>query len=321
MQTQHFDNVFADLSLSMLEAFGDHMPGGFFVYKAYGDEELLYANDIVFDIFGCHNEEEFKQLTGNTFHGMVYDDDIKCVENSIVQQIEEDPKHLDYVEYRIRRKSGEIRWVDDYGRRVHTSNYGEVFFVLIRDITSQHIARETIADTDHLTHIYNRRHFDRELLKYTQHLTHFGGSLCMIMMDIDKFKNYNDEYGHIAGDACLTQVARAMQGRLRRKGDMLFRYGGEEFAAILPGVAVEGAVTVAENIRQAVRRCNIPHKCAPYGIVTISAGVAMLTSDDARCWNNPGVELIRRADAALYAAKEAGRDRVMVESRQQHIAA
>ncbi|MCR5813714.1 MAG: PAS domain-containing protein [Desulfovibrio sp.] len=139
------------LSISQLVDFGRSMPGGFFVYRAHGDEELIYANDIVFDIFGCNNLSEFKSLTGYTFSGMVYELDLERIENSINHQIQQDTKKLDYVEYRIRRKNGDIRWVDDYGRLVSTIEYGDVFYVLIRDITEQHNTRLKISDMDHLT--------------------------------------------------------------------------------------------------------------------------------------------------------------------------
>ncbi|MBQ7630659.1 MAG: response regulator [Selenomonadaceae bacterium] len=118
------------------------MPGGFFVYRAYGDEEFLYANDFLLEIFGCKNLDEFKKLTGYTFKGMVHPDDLDRVEDSIAHQIENDDRNIDYVEYRIIRKDGSIRWLDDYGRLVTTKKYGDVFYVFVRDITTQHEFRE-----------------------------------------------------------------------------------------------------------------------------------------------------------------------------------
>ena len=114
------------------------MPGGFFIYRAYGDEEILYANDFLIEIFGCKNLDEFKQLTGYTFKGMVHPDDLDRVEKSIARQIAIDERNIDYVEYRIKRKDGTIHWLDDYGRLVHTKKFGDVFYVFVRDITTEH---------------------------------------------------------------------------------------------------------------------------------------------------------------------------------------
>lgn len=118
------------------------MPGGFFIYRADDKEELLYANDVMLDIFGCETLEEFKELTGNSFKGIVHPDDLDEVEESIARQIAHSDRNVDYVEYRIRRKDGSIRWVDDYGRFVRTKNDGDVFYVFIRDITDLRSSRE-----------------------------------------------------------------------------------------------------------------------------------------------------------------------------------
>ena len=118
------------------------MPGGFFIYRADDREELLYANDVMLDIFGCETLDEFKELTGYTFQGIVHPDDLDEVEKSIAHQIEHNDRNVDYVEYRIRRKDGTIRWVDDYGRFVRTKNDGDVFYVFIRDITDLRSSRE-----------------------------------------------------------------------------------------------------------------------------------------------------------------------------------
>ena len=142
------DTIFADeetddfaTSLTV-EKLTKRMPGGFFIYRAYGDEEILYANDFLIEIFGCKNLNEFKELTGYTFKGMVHPDDWEKVESSIAHQIAVDERNIDYVEYRITRKDGKIIWLDDYGRLVHTKSYGDVFYVFVRDITVQHEARE-----------------------------------------------------------------------------------------------------------------------------------------------------------------------------------
>lgn len=131
-----------ETTVSTLRSIAQKMPGGFFIYRADGDETILYLNDVMLDIFGCATEEEFRKLTGGTFKGLVHPDDVKEVEASIQQQVKKNEKRLDYVKYRIRRKDRKIRWVDDYGRLVHTEEDGDVFYVFIRDITEIRAARE-----------------------------------------------------------------------------------------------------------------------------------------------------------------------------------
>ncbi len=134
--------VAVETELPILDHLTEKMPGGFFIYRADEKEELLYANDVMLEIFGCKNLDEFKILTGYTFQGIVHPDDLDTVQASIKHQIATHDKKIDYVEYRIIRKDGSIRWVDDFGRFTHTKNYGDVFYVFIRDITEMHLARE-----------------------------------------------------------------------------------------------------------------------------------------------------------------------------------
>ena len=122
------------------------------------------------------------------------------------------------------------------------------------------------------------------------------------MADVDHFKQYNDDYGHLAGDACLVEISRLLNGSLRDT-DLLCRYGGEEFAAILPRADLEAAVAVAERMRRAVEAARLPHTLTG-GTVTVSVGVAssLPSTKDRRN------ELLAGADAALYEAKRAGRN-------------
>lgn len=113
-----------------------HMPGGFFVYRADGDEAVVYANEACLRIFGCADQEQFVTLTGGTFPGMVHPEDIEAVEHSISRQIQADRYSMDYVEYRIIRRDGSIRWIEDYGHHV-TLDAGEFFYVFINDATDK----------------------------------------------------------------------------------------------------------------------------------------------------------------------------------------
>lgn len=160
-----------------------------------------------------------------------------------------------------------------------------------------------VSNIDELTQIANRRYFDRFLM---QNFRKKKG-LSIILCDVDYFKLYNDTYGHQAGDECLKQVASAIT-KATRSNDLAGRYGGEEFAIILPNVTYETTLSVAERIIQNIRALNIPHKNSMVsGFVTISCGVASLSKDD-----SSGLDLLVKADRALYKAKETGRDRIVV---------
>ena len=132
------EKLMTEQVLSVIEEFGECMPGGFFIYKADDSEELLYANKAVCDIFGCKNLNEFKALTGFTFRGMAHPDDHKRVSASVKQQVKESQLDLDYVEYRIIRKDGETRWIGDYGHRVEYDDESSLYYVFISDITDKH---------------------------------------------------------------------------------------------------------------------------------------------------------------------------------------
>lgn len=129
--------------LPMLKWVAEKVPGGFFVYSAKEPYELFYANSAVLDIYGCEDLDEFKELTGYTFKGMVHPDDFAEIQASIEEQIA-DPNNdlLDHVEYRITRKDGEIRWIDDYGYFANFPEHGDAFYVFISDITDRRRIQE-----------------------------------------------------------------------------------------------------------------------------------------------------------------------------------
>lgn len=130
-------------TIHIVEEIGRHMPGGFFIYKKEMPEELLYANRAVLNIFGCKNLEEFKELTGYTFKGMLHPDDYDTVSETIQRQVQENEEFMDYVEYRIIRRDGAVRWVDDYGHYTDTEAYGGIYYVFISDITEKHERMES----------------------------------------------------------------------------------------------------------------------------------------------------------------------------------
>lgn len=121
------------LSITNPDDLIEMIPGGYFIYKADESEEIIHVNQAAINIFGCTTIEEFKELTGNSFPGMVHPDDIDEVESIIWEQVKSNVEKYDHVEYRIIRKDGEVRHIADYGKLVDTENYGPVFCVFIFD--------------------------------------------------------------------------------------------------------------------------------------------------------------------------------------------
>ncbi|MDJ0687148.1 MAG: EAL domain-containing protein [Xenococcaceae cyanobacterium MO_188.B32] len=166
-----------------------------------------------------------------------------------------------------------------------------------------------LALVDSLTNVFNRGYFDRQLNLEWLRLQRIASPLSLIICDVDCFKIYNDTYGHQQGDKCLQQVAKAISTVVKRSSDVVARYGGEEFVVILPHTPPSGAIKVAEDIRVAVKKLNIPHRNSSVdSVVTISVGVA---STIPNLEDNSGL-LMKAADLALYKAKERGRDCISV---------
>lgn len=166
---------------------------------------------------------------------------------------------------------------------------------------------EKLAMVDGLTGIANRRSFDQALDQEWKRAARTGREISVIMLDIDHFKTYNDNYGHGAGDGCLQRVARAMDSMIRRPADVIARYGGEEFAALLPEIDPRGAARMAEKFRTVVASLALPHAHSPIADhVTISAGHATRRANPDQ--SHQGI--LEAADQALYKAKQAGRNLV-----------
>ena len=138
------EKLMVEQILAVIEQFGEHMPGGFFIYRADGDEGLLYANKVVCDIYGCESLEAFKALTGFTFRGMVHPGDYDRVSASIKEQVRASRADFDSVEYRIVRKDGEVRWIDDYGHYIeYNDGDSGLYYVFISDVTERHVQAES----------------------------------------------------------------------------------------------------------------------------------------------------------------------------------
>ncbi|MGG3940910.1 diguanylate cyclase [Peribacillus psychrosaccharolyticus] len=168
---------------------------------------------------------------------------------------------------------------------------------------------QNLSSMDGLTGIANRRSFDSRIAdEWKRSLRQNGEPLSLIMLDIDHFKLYNDTYGHQEGDNCLKKIAAAIQACCIRPGDLAARYGGEEFSVILPATSAAGAISVAERIKTAIDRMQIPHANSlnsPH--VTVSMGIGTVIPSEA----GTVTTLIEHADQALYQAKSQGRNRMI----------
>ncbi|HZT86708.1 MAG TPA: diguanylate cyclase [Stellaceae bacterium] len=225
--------------------------------------------------------------------------------------------------YRVVRKDGRVIWVEASRRRV-ASDGGYV--VTLRDVTGRKEAEDQLAEAnrqlehlaneDGLTGVANRRYFDAGLDAEIRRARRDGATVSLIMVDVDRFKAFNDRYGHPAGDRCLRAIAQVLKGVPGRPGDLVARYGGEELAIVLPNTTMAGALVIAERARLAVRDLNIDHPDNNDNIVTVSIGVASQVMAQDR---GSADELIAEADRALYRAKQTGRDRVcaMPEARER----
>ena len=171
-----------------------------------------------------------------------------------------------------------------------------------------------LAERDGLTGLHNRRAFDEHLTRVWQQSLRDQSSLAILMIDLDYFKAYNDQYGHQAGDHCLRHVAQVVQRFARRPLDLAARYGGEELSVVLYQVTVEQAQTIAEQLRGTIAGERIEHRGSPmHGIVTVSIGVAWTEATP----QHSSQDTVQVADEALYAAKLGGRNRIIYQGADQ----
>lgn len=211
-------------------------------------------------------------------------------------------------EIKNRNADGGYYWVDT----TITPNVEEgeiVGYTAIRHDISDKKMIEEMAITDSMTGLYNRRFYVQTINEEMNRVKRHGSSLVLMMMDVDNFKLYNDNYGHQAGDSVLSQVANVLKFYTSRSGEYAFRLGGEEFGIVLSDMHKEGYMALAERIRRAIEMLGIQHEknnVSPF--VTVSIGVAiyhpdsMITSD----------ELYKESDNQLYRAKDSGRNRVAI---------
>ncbi|QIO98945.1 diguanylate cyclase [Bradyrhizobium symbiodeficiens] len=274
------------------------------------DERLRYVSPSSVRVVGWRAN----QLIGTLALAGINPEDLPEVQATIDAMKRGDREEARFTYRHSHRQNSEV-WLEST-MRVTRKDDGRVDGVvaITRDITEQkklETRLETLAIEDSLTGLANRRRFDERLKEEWARAYRDRSSLALLMIDVDHFKAYNDEYGHPAGDACLRLVAKIIAAETQRTGDLAARYGGEEFAMLLPNTDPAGCAQVGERIRSAIHEAGLVHAANPEsGCVTASVGGATCRPALER---TAGVSsLVEAADRALYAAKDAGRDRLMM---------
>jgi diguanylate cyclase (GGDEF)-like protein/PAS domain S-box-containing protein len=270
------------------------------------DSKRVYVSPSVRDLTG-HEPEE---LVSGTHGGLIHPDDRASWTASLSSPAN---AGMTQTSYRMARKDGSYVWVEATRRRLPDGG----FVSTTRDISARKKAEKRLAEAnrqlellarqDGLTGLANRRQFDETLEAEFRRAIREKTPLSLIMIDVDRFKAFNDHYGHPAGDRCLRRIALALMNTANRPADLSARYGGEEFALLLPNTSQGGALAIAERARCAVRSLEIEHRVTPETIVTISLGVAWLVPGQGQ---NEAADLVKAADVALYESKARGRDMV-----------
>ena len=220
--------------------------------------------------------------------------------------------------YRAVQRSSGFRWVEATITGYHEAGSDRIggYVATVRDCTDQKQREDKFAEEykllsqaalkDELTGVANRRGFNEVLRRESRRQLRSKHDLSLLLLDVDGFKQFNDLYGHPAGDECLRRLARCIQEVTKREGDLVARYGGEEFVVLLPMTDAIGAERLAKKVLEDVTKLTIPHQQSPHRVVTMSIGVATWPAGK-HCDSQA---LVSDADVALYRAKESGRNKV-----------
>jgi diguanylate cyclase (GGDEF)-like protein/PAS domain S-box-containing protein len=280
------------------------------IFRMTPECEILYVSPSVRRQLGYDPQE----LLGKVVFDLIYEPDRPIAHAAAAKSAEPGVDNSPGTQ-RWMHKDGHLVWTEVNGRLVRDENgRPKEIIIITRDISERKALEEQLerlASTDALTGLCNRRGFDQMLEREWTRTLRTGSPTSLLLLDLDRFKQLNDAYGHAVGDDCLRASARVFRSTVRRGIDVVSRYGGEELAAILPHTDLEGALAVAESVRRAIAALRVPHRenHEAGGIMTASIGVATALFRDGGSMQMPAA-LLQAADAALYKAKQRGRNRV-----------
>jgi diguanylate cyclase (GGDEF)-like protein/PAS domain S-box-containing protein len=280
------------------------------------DGTLRYVSPSIEELLGFRPSE----LSGATGVSLVDPRDVGVVERAM-GRLRSGAEHVSAT-YRCHRKDGTEVWIESLFRLIRDpqTNAPSEAIASCRDVTKRMRTEADLtrsAATDGLTGLANRRRFDEALALEWRRAQRESTFLAVMLLDADCFKAFNDNYGHLEGDAALQMIARAIAVSIRRPGDLGARYGGEEFAVLMPSTDEAGALVIAERVRAMVADAAMAHRGCPFGVVTVSIGVAATLVFEGDTPDG----LLRIADRALYQAKHLGRNRVIAAAALQELAA
>ena len=274
------------------------------------DERIHYISPSSARVVGWRPE----QLMGTSALAGVNADDLPRVEQMVAALKRGEAEDARIV-YRSRHREKKEIWIESTMRVTKDFGTGEINGVVAisRDMTEHKSLEQklaALATMDGLTGIGNRRHFDERLENEWARAGREGTTLSLLLIDVDHFKKFNDEYGHLAGDACLQAVAKILAEQARRPADVVARFGGEEFVLLLPNTDATGCRQIGEAIRQSLAQLGIVHALNfPSKQLTVSIGGTTTSCGGAQA---SCLSLVEAADCALYSAKKDGRDRLVM---------
>lgn len=257
------------------------LPGGFFIYEASGKERILFADENVIHLYGCETLEDFREYTGNSFNGMVYDEDRHKIQNEITAQTMFGEKRHDYVRYRIRTKQGEIKYVEDFGHLLHGVEGQDFFYVFIIDVDQDEYynrSRNSFAEaqilsssheTDSLTGLFNMSFFYQRAQAILGLPENRRMNIAFIHFDIPNFKLYNERYGFRMGDELLCEVAHVLRSIF--DDGIVARFSDDHFVVCAITPTKEDVIALVESAMELILQSEEANKR-----VRIKAGIYYL---------------------------------------------
>ena len=282
-----------------------------FKWKNDANLSIEYVSKSVKPLLG-YEVNELVALKG-TFVSCIHKDDQQQIMKEVSDATNEKVDFFKHQVYRLITKDKQLKWVMGY-TMIQRDNKNNItnfvgYITDVSELKNTHTKLEKLSITDELTKLYNRRYFNEVVIKEINRSKRNKKSLAFLMLDIDFFKLYNDNYGHLQGDIALSQVAKVLKSLTNREGDYAFRLGGEEFGAIFMYENPEDVKNYANNLLHSIENLNIPHKHNTVSkYITASIGVVIKKYDDDLSVD----ELYAQADKMLYKAKSFGRNQVQL---------